>query len=68
MLEQIGRKDQVEPYLDRAIAEKQKIMGFCHREYKVKDPRAVILQGPGRATLQPLRPRFDVLPDLARRL
>ena len=30
--------------LDEAIAAKRKIMGFGHREYKVKDPRAVILQ------------------------
>lgn len=44
MLEEIGSEDQVEPWLDRAIAEKRKIMGFGHREYKVKDPRAVILQ------------------------
>jgi citrate synthase len=44
MLEQIGTVDGVEAFLDRAIAEKQKIMGFGHREYKVKDPRAVILQ------------------------
>ncbi|MEB3259988.1 MAG: citrate synthase [Cyanobacteriota bacterium] len=45
MLEEIGTVDQVEPWLDRAIAAKQKIMGFGHREYRVKDPRAVILQG-----------------------
>jgi len=44
MLEAIGSADQVEPWLDRAIADRQKIMGFGHREYKVKDPRAVILQ------------------------
>ncbi|MCP9808556.1 citrate synthase [Cyanobium sp. HWJ4-Hawea] len=44
MLEQIGSEDQVEPWLERAMAEKQKIMGFGHREYKVKDPRAGILQ------------------------
>ena len=30
--------------MDEAIAAKRKIMGFGHREYKVKDPRAVILQ------------------------
>ena len=32
-------------YLDAAMAAKRKVMGFGHREYKVKDPRAVILQG-----------------------
>ena len=44
MLEEIGTVDQVEAYLERAIKEKRKIMGFGHREYRVKDPRAVILQ------------------------
>jgi len=66
MLETIGSEDQVEPWLDRAIAEKQKIMGFGHREYKVKDPRAVILQG----LAEQLFDRFghDPMYDLARRL
>lgn len=44
MLEHIGSLDRVEAYVDRCIAERQKIMGFGHRVYKVKDPRAVILQ------------------------
>ena len=44
MLEQIGSPDNAGAYLDEAIAAKRKIMGFGHREYKVKDPRAVILQ------------------------
>ncbi|MCT0224656.1 citrate synthase [Synechococcus sp. CS-1328] len=66
MLEAIGSADQVEPWLDRAIAEKQKIMGFGHREYKVKDPRAVILQ----RLAEDLFDRFghDPLYDLARQL
>jgi citrate synthase len=66
MLEAIGSEDQVEPWLDRAIAQKQKIMGFGHREYKVKDPRAVILQG----LAEQLFDRFghDPLYDLARRV
>jgi citrate synthase len=44
MLEEIGSVEGVEDFLDRAIAEKRKIMGFGHREYRVKDPRASILQ------------------------
>jgi citrate synthase len=66
MLEEIGTADQVEPWLDRAIASKQKIMGFGHREYKVKDPRAVILQG----LAEQLFDRFghDPMYDLARQL
>jgi citrate synthase len=44
MLEQIGSVENVRPYIDERIAKKEKIMGFGHRVYKVKDPRAVILQ------------------------
>ena len=66
MLDSIGTADQVEPWLDRAIAEKRKIMGFGHREYKVKDPRAVILQ----KLAEQLFDQFghDPLYDLARKL
>ena len=44
MLEEIGSIANVEPYLDNCIEHKSKIMGFGHRVYKVKDPRATILQ------------------------
>ncbi|OKH19717.1 citrate synthase [[Limnothrix rosea] IAM M-220] len=45
MLEEIGSVDNVQAYVDKCVENKQKIMGFGHRVYKVKDPRAVILQG-----------------------
>lgn len=44
MLEEIGSVQNVRPYLDNLLAKKAKIMGFGHRVYKVKDPRATILQ------------------------
>ena len=44
MLEEINSVDKVKPYIENLIANKQKIMGFGHRVYKVKDPRAKILQ------------------------
>ncbi|RMH34526.1 MAG: citrate synthase [Nitrospirae bacterium] len=44
MLDEIGSLDQVRPYLEKKLAAKQRIMGFGHRVYKVKDPRAKILQ------------------------
>lgn len=44
MLEEIGSVANVRPYIEERIANKQKIMGFGHRVYKVKDPRAAILQ------------------------
>jgi citrate synthase len=44
MLREIGTVDRVRPYLEKKLAAKQKIMGLGHRVYKVKDPRATILQ------------------------
>ena len=44
MLENIKSLEEVQPYVEKLIANKQKIMGFGHRVYKVKDPRAKILQ------------------------
>ena len=66
MLDQIGSIDQVEPWLDQAIAQKQKIMGFGHREYRVKDPRAVILQGLAEELFQ--RFGHDAMYDVALKL
>lgn len=44
MLEKIGSVENVRSYVEDCIARKAKIMGFGHRVYKVKDPRANILQ------------------------
>lgn len=44
MLEEIGSVENVRAYVEECIARKSKIMGFGHRVYKVKDPRATILQ------------------------
>jgi len=44
MLEEIGSVENVRPYLEDRLERKAKIMGFGHRVYKVKDPRATILQ------------------------
>jgi citrate synthase len=44
MLEEIGSVENVVSYVDERIAHKAKFMGFGHRVYKVKDPRATILQ------------------------
>jgi citrate synthase len=44
MLEEIGSVDNVEAFVEHCLETKQKIMGFGHRVYKVKDPRATILQ------------------------
>jgi citrate synthase len=44
LLEAIGSVENVEPYLDKLIGQREKIAGFGHRVYKVKDPRTAILQ------------------------
>ncbi len=44
MLREIGSVENVRPYIEDRLANKQRIMGMGHRVYKVKDPRAIILQ------------------------
>ena len=44
MLEAIGTVENVRPCVENCVANKKKITGFGHRVYKVKDPRATILQ------------------------
>ena len=44
-LRSIGGPDKVKAWLDQKFAVKAKVMGFGHRVYKVKDPRAHTLQG-----------------------
>jgi citrate synthase len=40
MLQEIGSPDNVDAYIEEALAQKKKIMGIGHRIYKVLDPRA----------------------------
>ncbi|MBS0182908.1 MAG: citrate synthase [Nitrospira sp.] len=44
MLRAIGAPDKARPFVERALQNKKKLMGFGHRVYKVKDPRATVLQ------------------------
>ncbi|HET7499124.1 MAG TPA: citrate synthase [Candidatus Eisenbacteria bacterium] len=44
MLQQIGDAERARPYIEDLIHRKQKIMGIGHRIYRVKDPRALVLQ------------------------
>lgn len=43
MLMQIGEPGNAEAWIRDALATKKKIMGFGHREYKKRDPRAIYL-------------------------
>ena len=45
MLEGIGEPRKAKDWLDKRLKNKEKVWGLGHREYKVKDPRATILQG-----------------------
>ncbi len=58
-LEEIGTADAVGPWLDKALAEKRKIMGFGHRVYKHGDSRVPTM----RAALDTLIEHYD-RPDL----
>ncbi|MBI3330949.1 MAG: citrate synthase, partial [Candidatus Omnitrophica bacterium] len=40
MLMEIGSADQVEPYVQKTLADHKRFMGFGHRVYKGEDPRA----------------------------
>ncbi len=44
MLQKIGRPEKAKAWLDQQLAENKVIWGMGHREYKTKDPRAIVLQ------------------------
>ncbi len=44
MLDEIGSVDAIEPWLGRALIKGERLMGFGHRVYKVRDPRADVLK------------------------
>ncbi len=44
MLEKIGTVENAKPWVEGALARKEKIMGFGHRVYRTEDPRAIILR------------------------
>lgn len=45
MLDEIGVEEAISPWLDAHLAEGDRLMGFGHRIYKVRDPRADVLNG-----------------------
>lgn len=44
MLDQIGTRDRVAGWIDGALGRGDRLMGFGHRIYKVRDPRADVLK------------------------
>jgi citrate synthase len=45
MLDAIGTSERIKPWIDRALANGERLMGFGHRIYRVRDPRADVLKG-----------------------
>jgi len=60
MLEEIGKPENAKDWLEKKLAARETIWGMGHREYKVKDPRATLLQqlmrelAESRGTISPL--------------
>ncbi len=44
-LKEIGKVESVDAFVEKALAQKRRLMGFGHRVYRAGDPRAAILRG-----------------------
>jgi len=44
MLDAIGNSEGIKPWVDTALARGERLMGFGHRIYRVRDPRADVLK------------------------
>jgi citrate synthase len=44
MLDAIGTRERIKPWVDAALLRGERLMGFGHRIYKVRDPRADVLK------------------------
>lgn len=65
-----GNPSTVRAWAEDRLARKQLISGFGHREYKVKDPRATILQGLAERVFEKVgrTPMYDVAMELERQM
>ena len=66
MLREIGTRERARSYVERSLQGKKKLMGFGHRVYKVKDPRATVLQALCRRLFEAYgsSPMYDVALDV----
>jgi len=44
MLDAIGTRERIQPWVDAALERGERLMGFGHRIYRVRDPRADVLK------------------------
>jgi citrate synthase len=61
MLDAIGTHERIKPWIDAALARNERLMGFGHRIYRVRDPRADVL----KATVEILGANCTDLPFAA---
>ena len=68
MLDEIGSKDRVYPYLEQVKAGHGKLMGFGHRIYKNYDPRARIIKWTADQVFQVTgkNPKLEIALELER--
>ena len=68
MIRDIGSVDRVRSYMEGKIAAKEKIMGLGHRIYKVKDPRAYVLQHMAQQLFDHFGPSpfYDIVQEIER--
>ncbi len=57
MLDEIGRTERIGPWLDVALDRGDRLMGFGHRIYRTRDPRADVLKA-ALIALAPETPRL----------
>jgi citrate synthase len=65
MLDAIGTSDRIKPWLEEALTAGDRLMGFGHRIYRTRDPRADVLKG----VLESMRknnPRLDFAREVER--
>ena len=68
MLDEIGSKDRVWPYLEKVKSGQVKLMGFGHRVYKNYDPRARIIKWTADQVFQVTgrNPKLEIALELER--
>jgi citrate synthase len=65
---EIGDPNRVESWLERALAEKRRVMGFGHRVYKIYDPRARYVKAMAARAAELAGGRVKTLYEIAVRL
>jgi len=63
MLDAIGTASAARPWLERELSQGRRIMGMGHRVYRVRDPRAFVLERAFQTLAEgapALQPRFDL--------